>query len=81
VDVLVEPLKTCVTSKAKDESVTQQVEHNNELIRSCLRAIYAITQIPDHESSQKFQEFMKTTVQAGDLSKVYQEIVIASSER
>jgi len=80
-DLLVEPLKTCVTSKAKDETVTQQVEHNNELIRSCLRAIYAITQIPDHESSQKFQEFMKTTVQAGDLAKLYQEVVIASSER
>jgi len=72
---LVEPLRLCVTSKAKDEAVVQAVERNNELIRSAMRAIHAITKVPDIETVPKFQDFMKTTVMAvGDLPKIFNEI-------
>jgi cullin-associated NEDD8-dissociated protein 1 len=71
---LVEPLRLCVSSKAKDEAVLQQVERNNELIRSALRAINAINKVPDIETVPKFQDFMKSTVLAGDLAKIYNEI-------
>jgi cullin-associated NEDD8-dissociated protein 1 len=71
---LVEPLRLCVTSKAKDEAVIQQVERNNELIRSCIRAIYVINKAPDVELVPKFQDFMKLTVTQGELAKVYNEI-------
>jgi cullin-associated NEDD8-dissociated protein 1 len=75
---LVEPLRLCVTSKAKDEAVAQQVERNNELIRSALRAIHVINKIQDVESATKFQDFMKMTVLQGELAKTYNEIVTAA---
>jgi len=75
---LVEPLRVCITSKAKDEAVAQQVERNNELIRSALRAINTINKLPDVDSVTKFQDFMKTTVLVGDLAKVYAEISTSS---
>jgi len=78
-EILVEPLRVCVTSVAKDPQVPQQVERNNELIRSCLRSIVAINKIPDIEAAPKFQDFLKTTVQQGELGKTYQEVL--NSER
>eukprot|EP01127_Copromyxa_protea_P015661 TRINITY_DN4544_c0_g1_i1.p1 TRINITY_DN4544_c0_g1~~TRINITY_DN4544_c0_g1_i1.p1 ORF type:complete len:1238 (+),score=400.75 TRINITY_DN4544_c0_g1_i1:38-3751(+) len=78
---LVEPLKACVTATAKEQAVAQQVERNNELIRSALRAIYSINQIPDVETQPKFAEFMKGTVTQGTLGQTYAEIVHAASER
>lgn len=78
---LVDPLKACVTAVAKEQAVAQQVERNNELIRSALRAIYAINHIPDVETQPKFAEFMKGTVTQGPLGQTYAEIVHAASER
>jgi len=81
-ELLIDPLKACVTSVAKDVNVPQQVERNNELIRSALRAIAVVNQIPDiAETSPKFQDFMKTVVQQGELGKQYTEIIKAASER
>jgi len=77
-DQLVEPLRLCVTGKAKDEAVVQQVERNNELIRSALRAIHAINKVADIETVPKYQEFMKLTVLQGDLAKIYAELATAS---
>jgi len=81
IEQLVEPLKTCVTAVAKEQAVAQQVERNNELIRSALRAIHAINQIPDMVSQPKFAEFMKGTVTQGALGTTYSEIVQSASER
>jgi len=78
-EILVEPLRVCVTSVAKDVQVVQQVERNNELIRSCLRAIAAINKIPDIDGAPKFQDFLKVTVQQGELGKIYQDVL--NSER
>lgn len=75
-ELLVEPLRLCVTSKAKDEAVVQQVERNNELIRSALRAIHAINKVPDVETVPKFQDFMKATVLQGEIAKIYNEISV-----
>jgi len=81
-ELLIDPLKACVTSVAKDANVPQLVERNNELIKSALRAIAVVNAIPDlAETTPKFQDFMKTVVQAGDLGKTYGEIIKAASER
>jgi len=81
-EMLIDPLKACITSVAKDVNVPQMVERNNELIRSGLRAIFAVNQIPDlAETTPKFVDFMKTVVQAGELGKQYAEIVKAAAER
>jgi len=82
-DQLIDPLKACVTSTAKEQAVAQQVERNNELIRSALRAIHAITLIPDLEleSHAKFADFLTGTVTQGAVGPLWAEILQAASER
>jgi len=58
-DSLVESLRQTVTSKVKDTAVKQQVERNDEMIRSALRAIVAINRIPNVDTNQKIPRFLK----------------------
>jgi len=74
-DGLVEPLKAAVTSKPKDQAVQQQVERNEELIRSALRAVLAIAKIPEVENSHNFQEFMRTTVMQAPVKEKYEALL------
>jgi len=74
-DQLVEPLRKTVTTKVKDNSVKQQVDRNEELIRSALRAIAAISRIPDFETSVKFDEFIKQTVKTSSYAEQYDNIL------
>jgi cullin-associated NEDD8-dissociated protein 1 len=59
----------------KDNSVKQQVDRNEELIRSALRAIAAISRIPDIETAVKFDEFVKQTVKTGSYAEQFDHIV------
>lgn len=61
-DQLVDPLRAIVTTKVKDGAPKQEVESNEELIRSALRAIVAISKIPNAESNRKFDEFLNQTL-------------------
>jgi len=80
-DNLVEPLRAAVTSKAKEAAVKQQVERNEELIRSALRAIVAITKVADVENAPKFQDFLKSTVQAPPILEKYEAIEKEQADR
>jgi len=81
-ELLIDPLRACVTSVAKDVNVAQLVERNNELIKSALRAIAVVNLIPDlPETTPKFHDFMKTVILVGDLGKNYTEIVKGQQER
>lgn len=73
-DQLVEPLRAVVTTKPKEGAVKQEVERNEELIRSALRAILAITKIPNSESNHKFDEFLRQTIKSGELSERFNQI-------
>ena len=58
---IIEPLDKAVNKKVKgaqDGQVGTEVERANDLIRSALRAVDAISQMPDIELSQKFQDFV-----------------------
>lgn len=59
----------------KDNSVKQQVDRNDELIRSALRAIAAISRIPDIETAVKFDEFVKQTVKTGPNAEQFETIL------
>jgi len=59
---LVDPLRKTVTTKTKDEATKQQVDRNEEMIQSALRAINQIAQIPEIESCPKFLEFYNNVV-------------------
>jgi len=73
-DQLVEPLRATVATKAKEGAVKQEVERNDELIRGALRAIVAITRIPNVESNHKFDEFLRQTVKTGELTDKFNAI-------
>jgi len=73
-DYLVEPLRTIVTTKAKDNAVKQQIERNEELIRSALRAIATINRIPNVDTNQKWVDFIKTTVKGPDLAAHFEQV-------
>jgi len=73
-DQLVEPLRGTIATKAKEGAVQQDVERNDELIRSALRAILAISKIPNVESNTKWEEFLRTTVKVGDVGEKYASI-------
>jgi len=68
---LVEPLRETVTTKPPQGAVKQEIDRNDELIRSALRAIYAITKIPNAESNHKFEEFLRTAVRIGEIGEEF----------
>jgi len=71
---LVEPLRQTVTTKVQDFAVKQQVERNEEMIRSALRAVVAIEKIPNAEVSPKWEEFVKGTIKTAPLLEKYQAV-------
>eukprot|EP01113_Clastostelium_recurvatum_P046299 TRINITY_DN809_c0_g1_i2.p1 TRINITY_DN809_c0_g1~~TRINITY_DN809_c0_g1_i2.p1 ORF type:complete len:1240 (+),score=410.29 TRINITY_DN809_c0_g1_i2:61-3780(+) len=72
---LVEPLRATVTTKVQDTAVKQQVERNQEMIRSALRAIVAIEKLPNVDTTAKWDEFIKGTVKAPPLLETYQNVL------
>ena len=56
-DAVLEPLDKTVNKKVKDSQVGTQVERANDLIRSGVRAVDAVSRVPDIDKNRKFQEF------------------------
>jgi cullin-associated NEDD8-dissociated protein 1 len=76
---LIESLRTTVTTKVPEGAVKQQVERNEEMIRSALRAVAAAARIPNVEGVTKFDEFLKQTVLVAPLAEKYAQIVAEES--
>eukprot|EP01103_Thecamoeba_quadrilineata_P012984 TRINITY_DN3476_c0_g1_i1.p1 TRINITY_DN3476_c0_g1~~TRINITY_DN3476_c0_g1_i1.p1 ORF type:complete len:1239 (+),score=374.55 TRINITY_DN3476_c0_g1_i1:53-3718(+) len=72
-ETLVEPLRVTVTNKCKDNAVKQDLDRNEELVRSALRAVVSIARIPNVEQNIKFEEFLKV-VRVGELGEKYETI-------
>ncbi|CAM9544843.1 unnamed protein product, partial [Discosporangium mesarthrocarpum] len=58
VDMLIEPLEKTCNKQVKAEQVGTEVERANDLIRSALRCVVAISRIEGLEVSRRFGEFM-----------------------
>ncbi|CBN79044.1 conserved unknown protein [Ectocarpus siliculosus] len=56
---LIEPLEKTCNKQVKAEQVGTEVERANDLIRSALRCVVAISKIDEIEVSHKFTEFME----------------------
>ena len=78
-DSVVEPLRITLEKKPKDSAVKQDKERYDELARSALRAIIAISQIPGADTSTKFTDFMNSTVLVGEIREKYQALKESSS--
>ncbi|CAM9970460.1 unnamed protein product [Ascophyllum nodosum] len=57
-DAVIEPLEKTCTKQVKAGQVGTEVDRANDLIRSALRCVVAISRIDDVEVSRKFTEFM-----------------------
>lgn len=74
-DSLVESLKKTLTTKPKSDAVQQEKEKNEELVRSALRAIAAISLLPNVDSAIKFNEFLVQSVKTGALAPKFEEVL------
>eukprot|EP01027_Heterolobosea_sp_BB2_P027092 GEZU01042303.1.p1 GENE.GEZU01042303.1~~GEZU01042303.1.p1 ORF type:complete len:1246 (-),score=572.27 GEZU01042303.1:103-3840(-) len=59
-DAILEPTKATLTKKLKDTAVQQERERHEDLLRSSLRAIHAISRIKGIDQQPKFQELIKS---------------------
>ncbi|CAI5478422.1 unnamed protein product [Closterium sp. Yama58-4] len=74
VDALVEPLEKTVTTRVKADAVKQEVDRNEDMICSALRAVHALSRISNVESSTRFKTFMTNVVRAGPVGNLYNQI-------
>lgn len=73
-DKLVGPLEKTLTTRLRGEPVKQEVDRNEDMIRSCLRAIEAVNHIPNVNSNAAFKQFMGRTVLTGTMAAKYAAI-------
>eukprot|EP00003_Mantamonas_plastica_P001675 TRINITY_DN1118_c0_g1_i1.p1 TRINITY_DN1118_c0_g1~~TRINITY_DN1118_c0_g1_i1.p1 ORF type:complete len:128 (+),score=61.36 TRINITY_DN1118_c0_g1_i1:146-529(+) len=57
-DKMVEPLNATLTKKMKKNAIQQEIEKNEEIVKSALRAIKAVSNISDVESNIQFAELL-----------------------
>ncbi|XP_031271627.1 cullin-associated NEDD8-dissociated protein 1-like [Pistacia vera] len=57
-DSLVEPPQKTVNFKPKQDAVKQEVDHNEDMIRSALRAIASLNRISGGDCNLKFKSLM-----------------------
>ncbi|GJP34416.1 hypothetical protein CLOM_g18863 [Closterium sp. NIES-68] len=74
IDALVEPLEKTVTARVKTDAVKQEVDRNEDMVRSALRAVDALSRISNVESSNRFKTFMNNVVKAGPVGQLYSQI-------
>lgn len=73
-DLIVEPLRSTITTKVKENAVQHERDRNEELIRSALRAVVAISRIPNVEENQKFADFMRTTIHQAGIKEKFESV-------
>lgn len=74
-DRLVEPLRATLNAKVKADAVKQEVDRNEDMLRSCLRAVEALARLPGASGVAAFKQFMDGTVNAGPMRDRYAAIV------
>lgn len=56
------PLENTLNTKLKSDAVKQEVDRNEDMLRSCLRAVDAIDRLPDAEKSAPWRSYMNNVV-------------------
>ncbi|CAL8143839.1 unnamed protein product [Orchesella dallaii] len=73
-DRLIEPLKNTVTMKVKANSVKQEYEKQDELKRAALRAVSALSSIPDADKHIQLMEFVAHIRNSQELQALYESV-------
>jgi len=77
---VIEPLRATLVSKPKENAVKQDKDRYEELVRSALRAILAITKIPNVDNCTRFNDFMTTVVTAGEIGEKFTALQQSQAE-
>jgi cullin-associated NEDD8-dissociated protein 1 len=70
-DRLVEPLAGTLAARVKADAVKQEVDRNEDQLRSCLRAVDALARLPGAPGCAAFRAFVEGAVQAGGMRERY----------
>ncbi|KAL6772373.1 hypothetical protein ACKKBG_A29965 [Auxenochlorella protothecoides x Auxenochlorella symbiontica] len=70
-EALVEPLTATLTAKVKADAVKQEVDRNDDLLRSCLRAVAALERLPGCAVVAPWTAFISGVVQTPALKEKY----------
>ncbi|KAI3438733.1 hypothetical protein D9Q98_001153 [Chlorella vulgaris] len=73
-DRLVEPLQATLQAKVKTDAVKQEVDRNEDMLRSCLRAVDALAKLPSAQQVPLFKQFLDGVVLQAPLKDKYQAI-------
>ncbi|KAK9803499.1 hypothetical protein WJX73_009717 [Symbiochloris irregularis] len=77
---LIPPLTATLTARPKADAVKQEVDRNEDMLRSCLRAIEAVARIPNVDTCAPFTTLMTSTVLQGNLQPKYAAIKAERAE-
>ncbi|KAJ0561150.1 putative TATA-binding protein interacting (TIP20) [Helianthus annuus] len=70
-DSLVEPLQKTVNFKPKQDAVKQEVDRNEDMIRSALRAIASLNRVSEGDCGHKFKNLMAEIAKSQSLWEKY----------
>ncbi|XP_057785394.1 cullin-associated NEDD8-dissociated protein 1 [Salvia miltiorrhiza] len=73
-DSLVDPLHKTINFRPKQDAVKQEVDRNEDMIRSALRAIASLNRISGGDCSHKFKNLMNEIAKSQTLSEKYSSI-------
>ncbi|GJN19078.1 hypothetical protein PR202_gb06315 [Eleusine coracana subsp. coracana] len=73
-DSLVEPIEKTITHKPKGDAVKQEVDRNEDMIRSALRAIASLSRISGSDYSIRFKNLMNKIVATPTLAEKYSSV-------
>ncbi|PRW59351.1 cullin-associated NEDD8-dissociated 1 isoform B [Chlorella sorokiniana] len=70
-DRLVEPLQATLQAKVKADAVKQEIDRNEDMLRSCLRAVDALAKMPNAQQVAPFKQFLDGVVMGALLKDKY----------
>ncbi|KAJ6798880.1 cullin-associated NEDD8-dissociated protein 1 isoform X2 [Iris pallida] len=73
-DSLVDPLERTINHKPKLDAVKQEVDRNEDMIRSALRAIASLSRISGGDCSLKFKALMNSITHTASLAEKYNSV-------
>ncbi|KAL5982815.1 Cullin-associated NEDD8-dissociated protein 1 [Asimina triloba] len=79
-DSLIDPLEKTINHKPKQDAVKQEVDRNEDMIRSALRAIASLNRIIGGDCSLKFKMLMNNIMRSVPLAEKYNSVRIVGND-
>ena len=74
-DKVVEPFTKTLTARIKSDAVRQEIDRNEDMLRSCLRAVDALERLDGSKDAVGFKTFLETVVKSDQLKAKYMSII------